>query len=728
MDPLRVLGPLTALACVLGTAAAAANPPVLTLPFVPDSGIAVDGRLDEDVWERALRIDEFWNFYPVDQGRAEVETVARIFYDRERLYFAFDCPSEEGGRVRAHLSAREDINRDDQVGVYLDTFDDDRRGFVFYVNAVGVQQDIRWGEDTGLSFEWDARYLSAGKITPQGYTVEMAIPFESLRFPRGDEQRFGLVLTRKLAADDRKVVFPRVERGPGLWAQAATLVGMRDVSPGRPLEIIPSATFSATWERDDEGAMTPQHPVDLRNLHRGATLRWGVTPNLSLGAAVHPDFSQVESDPDQLDVNTRYALSLDEKRPFFLEGIDVFDLPLDTMYTRSIVAPIEGVNFNGTERGWTVGLLHALDESPAASVVAEAETPGFGEDGVEGRKALNNVVRVRRDVGKRGSIGIFAADKELGSDLASAPEASNRVGGIDAYIPLGGPFHVQGQALYSFTGERGGESMHGLAYSLEAGLEDSHGEAWIEHQLVSPGFRAETGFINRVDQIKLQVGGEYRFDVARGALRDVQPWGEAEVLFDHGGTVTDEWAMGAVRWRLGSLNFLTFGGWQGHLLYADERFTGGGGWLKFFTGSIDAFRWMVKLHVGNELNYDPDDLFQGTCYDIDAYLMVRIARRLTVEVDGLHHVMYRTWGDRQYDVQLLRTTVLLSFTRALWLRAVAQVDTYDSDLGFELLVAYTPFPGTAVYLGYSEGAGWGAGPFAVQQRTLFVKAQVLFMP
>ena len=719
---------LVALVCVRAATAGAAESPLLDLPFIPDSGVHIDGQAGEEAWQRALRIDEFWNFHPVDEGRPDVETVVHVFYDRDRLYFAFDCPSPDGVRVRSHLSAREDINRDDQVGVYLDTFDDDRRGFVFYVNAIGVQQDIRWGEDTGLAFEWDARFLSAGKITPEGYTVEMAIPFESLRFPRGAEQRFGLVLTRKLAAEDRKIVFPKVERGPGLWAQAATIVGLRDVSPGRPLEIIPSATFAATWERDDDGAMTPEHPVDLSSLHRGATLRWGVTPNLSLGAAIHPDFSQVESDPDQLDVNTRYSLYLDEKRPFFLEGIDVFDLPMDTLYTRSIVSPIEGINFNGTERGWTVGVLHSLDGSPAASLVAEAETPGFGRARVDRSRAMNNVVRVRRDVGKRGSIGFFAADKELGTDLSAAPEASNRVGGVDAYIPLGGKSHLQGQALYSYTGERGGESLHGVAYNVEAGVENRHGEAWVEHELVSPGFRSETGFITRVDTIELELGGEYRFDVDKGVLRDVEPWGEAEVVFDHDGTPTDELAMGGVSWRLGSLNILTFGGWQGHVLYEGQRFTGGGGWLKFYTDSIDAFRWMINLYGGKELNYDPEDLFQGSCYEIDVHVMLRIARRLTVEIDGLHHAMYRDMGDLHYDVQLLRTTVLLSFARDFWLRAVAQVDTYDQDLGLELLLAYTPFPGTALYLGYSEGSSWADGPYRAQGRTLFVKAQVLFMP
>ncbi len=427
---------LAGLVCVAHIGAAAATPPELDLPRIDGAGIRVDAILDEAAWDAApLQIDTFYRFTPVDEGEADLPTRVRAFHDERALYFAFQCTGDPGVRIRGHVGAREDIDRDDQVGIYLDTFDDDRRGFVFYVNAVGVQQDIRMGEDTGLNFEWDAPFRSAGRIIDDGYVIEVAIPFESLRFPRSKEQRFGLILTRLLESRGEKIIFPDVPNSPRMWSHAATLVGIRDVDPGAPLDIIPAVTFGHGVSRGEDGAMAPEREFGLDSFHRGVTLRWGITPNVSLGLAVHPDFSQIESDPGQLDINTRYALDLDEKRPFFLEGIDVFRTPLEMLYTRSIVSPVEGLNVNGVENGWTLGVLHAVDSQPSASVVSEAVTPGFGADDVAGRHAVDNVLRIKRDVGKRGSIGLFLADKELGD--GARPDAYNRVGGIDAFVPVG---------------------------------------------------------------------------------------------------------------------------------------------------------------------------------------------------------------------------------------------------------------------------------------------------
>ena len=707
----------------------AEEPPTIDLPHLPGAAIRLDGVLDEEHWQRAHRIDEFWNFDPVDQGRSEFPTTAWIFHDGEHLYFAFDCPSPDEARVRAHLGAREDINRDDQVGIYLDTFDDDRRGFVLYVNALGVQQDIRVGEDTGWNFDWDARFRSAARIDDHGYKVEVAVPFESLRFPRGAEQRFGLVLTRKLASRNVKIAYPHVEQGPSLWAQAATLTGIHDVAPGRPLEIIPSATFSATWERDDgAGTLGLEHPIDLSNLHRGLTMRWAMSPNTSLGVAVNPDFSQVESDPDQLDVNTRYALFLDEKRPFFMQGLDAFDVPLDVLYTRSIVSPLEGINLNGVENGWTVGVLHAVDQAPAGSLVAEYATPGFEDDDVRDRLGVTNVLRVKRDVGRQAAVGLFVADKELGQGLPEAPDAYNRVGGLDAYVPIGKRVRIQGQALYSMTGQREGERIHGGAYNLSASVRDSHGEVWLEHQNIGRDFRSESGFVTRVDRIDTELGGEYRFDVDRGALTDIKPWAEAGVGFTHDGTFADQWADAAVRFKIARLNYLTFGATQWHELYASQRFTTAEGYLSFISSAIDVLRFSVSGNVAGEINYDPDDLFLGPSWEIEGDVLLRLLRRLSVEVTATHHAMFRPGGDPHYDIQIVRSGVLLSFTRDLWLRAVAEVNTHDQDLDLELLLGYTPVPGTAVYLGYSEGAAWAQRPFGTEHRTLFLKVQLLFMP
>ncbi len=709
-----------------GTAPGTA-PPELHVPRIDDPGIRVDAQLDEPAWAATtLVIDRFWMREPVDEGESPLPTEVRVFHDGQALYFGFRCTGEPGVRVRSHVGQREDINRDDQVGIYLDTFDDDRRAFVFYANAMGVQQDIRMGEDTGWNFEWDARFRSAGRIVGDDYVIEVAIPFESLRFPRGEEQRFGLVLTRKLEGRGEKVTFPHVPRGPGMMSHAATLVGIAAVDPGPPLEIIPSVTFGHGVTRDDGGAMAPDPPLGLESLHSGLTLRWGITSNVSLGLAVHPDFSQVESDPGQLDVNHRYALYLDEKRPFFLEGIDVFRTPMSMLYTRSIVSPIEGLNLNGVEGGWTVGLLHAVDGEPSASVVGEATTPGFMDEDVEGRRAVDNVLRIKRDVGKRGAIGVFLADKEIGD--GPTPAAYNRVGGVDAYLPIGKLVTLEGQGLYSMTGETGGDRIHGGAYEIEAALDDGKGDAWLGHSNIGRGFRAETAYRTRVDTLETYGGGGYQFDVGRKALTWVHPWASAGIGHDHDGTFTDQWSDLGVAWKLWRVNTLGIGGMQWHETYEGQRFQGGVGWLRLRSAALDAFRWKAEGWVGSEVNYDPEDLFRGTFYEVSFQGHWRLFRRLTAELVFTHHAMSRPEGGLHYSVQLIRTVWLLALRHDLWIRAVLDLNTYREDLGLELLAAYVPSPGTAVYLGYSEGAAWDDGPLAARDRRVFIKLQVMFKP
>ena len=713
-----------------GVGNAATDPPDLELPRVDGARVVIDGVLDEPLWfDDVLVIDEFWRFYPEDEGRADAPTEVRVFHDDERIYFAFRCTRPDDKPIRAHVSTREDINRDDQVGIYLDTFDDNRRGFVFYVNALGVQQDLRAGDDTGWNFEWDSRYRSAGRITEEGYVVEVAIPFSSLRFPRGSEQRFGFAVTRKIASRDEKIIFPEMKRGPSMWAQAATLTGIRDVSPGHPVEIIPSLVFSNAWQREmDSGLMVEPHPVGLDNLRRGVTMRWGLSPNISLGLAINPDFSQVESDPDQLAVNTRYALYLEEKRPLFLEGVDVFSAPISPVYTRSIVSPVEGLNINGVEKGWTLGLLHAVDREPAGSLVSERETPGFSDEDLEGKYAVNNVLRVKRDVGKQGAVGMFFADKEISSGLTSSPAAWNRVGGVDAYVPIGQVFRLSGQGLYSNTGQQGGEARHGGAYLVQGHMDDGKGELWFYQGAVSPEYRAETSFMTRVNRIDFGAGGDYRIPVERKVLTEILPWGEAGGMLDNTGRAIEGWAEAGVRWRFGDLSYLVPRGWVSHEDYEGQRFSGGGGGLMFRSSAFDAVRFFVSGWAGNEVNYDPDDLFQGTSWEIEGKILARLFRRLTLDVSVTQHAMYRPDGSPHYDVQLVRSLLLFAFVRNLWLRTVLEVNTYRESVTAEVLLAYVPYPDTAVYLGYSEEQGWDGGGLEAQNRSLFIKAQFQFMP
>jgi hypothetical protein len=290
-----------------------------------EAPIAVDGVLDDPGWRDALVLELGYEVTPGENIPPLVRTEVLLCFDEDRLYVAFRAHDPEPGAIRARYSDRDRIFDDDWVAVVLDTFDDARRSFDFFVNPLGIQGDSI--ETTGGSSvtEWDAIWDSAGRIGDDGYVVEMAIPFSSLRFqPTTSDQtwRFDAVRSYPRGVDHRLAVFPRDRSDNCYLCQADRIRGFAGASPGHAVELDPTLTALRSEVREpfpDGGFVERDSSVDL-----GLTARWGVTPNLNLSAVVNPDFSQVEADAAQLDINTQFSLFYPEKRPFFLEGVDYF--------------------------------------------------------------------------------------------------------------------------------------------------------------------------------------------------------------------------------------------------------------------------------------------------------------------------------------------------------------------------------------------------------------------
>ena len=267
----------------------------------------------------------------------------------------------------ARLADRDAAYQDDFVGVVLDTFNDERRAFQFRVNPLGVQADANFSELEGYEdFSWDAIWASAGKITDFGYTVEVAIPFNQLRFPKG-----GAELTMGFEADrswprnvrHRMSTHVRDRDRNCILCQFNKLSGFQSISPGKNLEFDPTLTVQRSDAMDMAAFPEGELESGKVKVEPGISARWGVTPNLMLNATVNPDFSQVEADAAQLDINTRFALRYPEKRPFFLEGGDFFLTPLEMVFTRSVADPLWGGKVTGKIGANAVGVFSAWEKS-----------------------------------------------------------------------------------------------------------------------------------------------------------------------------------------------------------------------------------------------------------------------------------------------------------------------------------------------------------------------------
>ncbi|HJZ12464.1 MAG TPA: DUF5916 domain-containing protein, partial [Acidobacteriota bacterium] len=304
-----------------------------------DGTVNVDGVLDEPVWQKPPTFTLEYETNPGDNTAAPVKTDMWITYTRSHLYVASRAHDPSPDKIRARLTDRDRAFQDDFLGVVLDTFNDERRAFEFFVNPLGVQMDLFQSDITSTEDEsWDAIWDSAGRVTPKGYEVEMAIPFSSLRFPNASSlQTWGIDALRIYPRDQRyRIGLNKLPRGSNCYlCNESKLEGFQGIKPGRNMEFDPTLTANHTNQRD--------HPAQDfstdQELDPGITGRWGITPGITFNGTINPDFSQVEADAAQLTINKQFAIFYPEKRPFFLEGADLFETRINAVYSRDIADP-----------------------------------------------------------------------------------------------------------------------------------------------------------------------------------------------------------------------------------------------------------------------------------------------------------------------------------------------------------------------------------------------------
>ncbi|HEV7397841.1 MAG TPA: DUF5916 domain-containing protein, partial [Pyrinomonadaceae bacterium] len=382
----------------------------------------IDGRIDDEVWKQGAVLRDFYQTNPGDNIAPSKPSEAFLGYDSKFLYFAFHA-YDEPDKVRASVARRDQVFGEDNVRMYLDTFNDQRKAYVLGWNPLGVQQDGVLTEGGNTDFSVDIVMESKGQLTPDGWTIEVAIPFKSLRYEAGKGKLWGFHLWRNIDRfnDEIDSWVPISRDINGLLTQAAHLTGLEGVSTEHTLEVIPSLTLSETGKRVNKlsAADLAANPAVLdpgRMLNEpikfdpGLTLKYGITPTVTLDLAVNPDFAQVEADQTVVTANQRFPIFFQEKRPFFLEGIDIFQTPLQVVHTRAIVDPDAAVKLTGKRGRNTFGLLLASDNAPGNFSEGERNDPQTlpAIRRFLDKNAYIAVLRLKRDVGKESSLGILA--------------------------------------------------------------------------------------------------------------------------------------------------------------------------------------------------------------------------------------------------------------------------------------------------------------------------------
>ncbi len=477
-------------------------PPRLELPVV------IDGSLDEPAWSRAVRLTGFSQYSPVDGRPAAQSTEVLVWYSPTALHLGVRAAAEPG-TVRAHLTDRDrGIIPDDYIEFQLGTFNDGRSAYVFAVNPLGVQADgslVEGNQARRLAVETDRTggreqpdlspdyvFDSKGRVTETGYEIEVRIPFKSLRFQSGASQDWTFQVIRKSAQSGREDIWSPARRdATSFVAQHGKLVGLTDLRRGLVLELNPIVTSTvsgspAPTEWDYEGGRP-----DV-----GGNVRWGITTNLTLNGTVNPDFSQVESDAGQLSPDPRRLLFFQEKRPFFLDGLEAFATPNQLIYTRRIAAPAGAAKITGKVAGTSFGFLTALDGR---------EVSATGQD-----RPVFNVLRVLKDIGGQSRLGLAYTDRVEGRDY-------NRVAQVDGRVVFGGVNSISFYGGVSRTRENGA-TRTGPTWNLAFSRAGRRLGFNASFYAVSDRFEASSGFTSQSDLAQLSLGPTFTFYGRQGAF------------------------------------------------------------------------------------------------------------------------------------------------------------------------------------------------------------------
>jgi len=716
--------------------------------------IVLDGRIDDAGWAAAGRADTFAEHNPGDQTRPPVDTYALMTYDDDNLYVAWVC-YDDPSLVRATMTERDRIWQDDYVILTLDPYGDQVWAYEIAANPYGIQGDLFWSSNGGEDMGYDLVFETGAAINGESWIVEMKIPFSSLRFPSDDVNEWRVDFWRNHPREVRgQYSWAAYDRNDNCWpCNWGTVKGIDGVEPGSGFELLPSlvATQSGGRVRDADGV--PTADWDNGDINDGDILdglslgaKYAVSSDFTLEGTYNPDFSQVEADAAQIDVNSTFALHFPERRPFFQEGSDMFQTWFNAVYTRSINDPSFAAKVTGRPGRTNVAYLVARDEHTPIILPFEE-----GNEFVQGGKSVSNILRVRHSLGDLSHVGVITTDRHLDDG------GSGKVMGADARVRFTDNALIEMQVLTSLTGEPDdplatadfdtvtfdsgkhtaafdGETYwgHALYTSIEYG--DSKWDLDADYWERSPTFRADSGFepSNSNREVVLSGGRVVRFDDSTW-LNWINTRMNMGNKWNFDGIKKDEWVYGQVAMRLKKMQtYVQVDHMRSAEKFRDDQYddiysTGfhiqaiPTGWLNFGVNASKGHRIArFARTLGDEEQFS-------------AWATLKPFDRLVVDAnyDRANSIDIET-GEELFDGYILRTRVQFQLSRELAARVVLQYNDFRGSWDADPLLTYRLNPFSIFYVGSTRDyrdlsmVENGIEGWTLTDRQYFMKLQYLF--
>lgn len=733
----------------------------LTIPRIQHS-VKIDAELTEPEWQAAKKVDLLFDTWPAENNPAPVATTAYVMENGDYFYIAFRAKDVDPQAIRSYYRDRDKIWDDDTVGIKIDTYGDHKLAYQFYVNPFGVQADgiadetSKQEDDTDLA--WDGIWHSAGKLTEEGYQVEIAIPLQILNFnDRLIQQQWKIELLRFYPRAVRhRLSNNKLERTNPCWiCQLQSSHGFSGVKEGKHFTLVPSLVAGTDEQRElrpqDNGPWQRQSDAEP-----GLDVKWGITPDINLNATLNPDFSQVEADEAQVSVNDPFTLLLPEKRSFFLDNADYFSSPLDLVYTRNVNSPDVGAKLTGRHNRHAFAFFAADDTSTQFIVPGNISSTVAQLD----RESKNAVWRYRYDPTATLSIGTVGTSRE-------AEDYHNRVQGVDVKYQPNDQDEWVAQWLYSnsqypqtLAGQLRDESalrVNAEPFSSHAGyfsyLRETRHFMWnSRYQSMGEGFRADLGYIPQTDYYKQTHATSYQW------FSDSHWWNCIELWSDWDTTHNERHEFLEKEWEV---ELGIWGPQQSYLklrpIYRDRVGARRDKTTLAITGNTDEFTeslletefeaqpWSgvylgIEVESGKKLDFRNNRIGHGlqlepeVRWNLNEHFLVNLQHTYrTLDADGAE-----VFTANMTDLRLSYQFSVRSFVRLALIYSDIEhnpdnnftaVKPKKRELGSQLLYSYKINPQTLIYAGYSDAAlsDDQIDELDLYQRSVFLKLSYAWM-
>jgi len=718
-----------------------------TLQITKATGeIKIDGKLNDNGWAGAARSDYFHERYPGDMTKPPVNTEVMVTYDEDNLFVAFNC-YDDPTTIRATMSQRDRFGSDDHVCLMIDTYGDAAWAYELEVNPYGIQRDMLWSsvffqDDIGFDLIWE----SAAQITSTGYQVEMAVPFASMRFPNKElqEWRVDFMRERPRETNNRYCWAARDRNERCSVCQWGTLKGMTGVRPGKGFELMPTYVASQSGTLADGN--DPDSKFDNSDFDGEISLgaKYAVSSDISIEGAYNPDFSQIEADADQIDVNTTIALYYPERRPFFQEGSDIFITLFNSFYTRTINDPEFAIKAIGRLSKTRFAVVSAQDENSPYMIPLDEGSILLNTD-----KSNINVLRGIYSVGASSHLGLLFTDRRFEDN------GSGTIAALDYNIGLTRNYSIDGQYILSHTREPDapkltedygdlkfdygnhtaaldGETYYGTAFISRLLRSGRHWNFTLDYNQTSPTYRTQTGYDPWNDYRIVTFFSNLTFYPEGRFLQEYSPriYAFKRWFFDgrmkwEGVNLAANFELAKAQTHIDIMYHLANEVWYGTRFYNLRS-------INFELGGRFCDQIGYEIHYGYGSRVYLNDLIEGRETTVQGYLNLKPIDRLIIQPTIIYSLNRNPDTDeRFYEGYISRTRFELQANRQLSFRLVLQYNDFHERWDIDPLMTYRLSPFSVFYFGSTydydnfdlpdENRRW-----KLSSRQLFMKLQYLF--